>query len=98
ARTPLRSADAAASITAAAGTQTTARSTASGISLIDAYPRTPATASPFRLTGYAAPVKSPVRMLRKSSPPIVPRRGDAPSTATDRGAKNGRRDAATAVW
>ena len=51
-----------------------------------------------RLTGYAAPVKSPARMLRNSSPPIVPRRGEAPTTATVRGAKNGCSEAATATW
>ena len=37
-------------------------------------------------------------MLRKSSPPIEPRRVDAPTTATVRGAKNGASDAATATW
>ena len=37
-----------------------------------------------RLTGYAAPAKSAARMLRKSSPPIEPRRVDAPMTATRR--------------
>ena len=37
-------------------------------------------------------------MLRNSSPPIVPRRGDAPITATERGSKNGLSDAATATW
>ena len=37
-------------------------------------------------------------MLRKSSPPIEPRRFDAPMTATVAGAKNGRSEAATATW
>ena len=37
-------------------------------------------------------------MLRKSSPPIEPRRADAPMTATVRGSKNGRSDAVTATW
>ena len=37
-------------------------------------------------------------MLRKSSPPIEPARGDAPSTATLAGSKNGRREATTAAW
>ena len=37
-------------------------------------------------------------MFRNSSPPIVPRRGDAPTTATERGSKNGASDAATATW
>ena len=41
--------------------------------------------SPFRFTGYAEPAKSPARMLRKSSPPIEPRRFEAPMTATERG-------------
>ena len=37
-------------------------------------------------------------MLRNSSPPIVPRRDDAPMTATESGSKNGLSDAATATW
>ena len=37
-------------------------------------------------------------MLRKSSPPIDPRRGEAPTTATERGSKNGRSEAVTATW
>ena len=37
-------------------------------------------------------------MLRKSSPPIEPRRRDAPITATALGAKKGRSEATTAVW
>ena len=53
---------------------------------------------PSRLTGKAAPAKSASRMFRKSSPPIVPRRRDAPITATLRGSKNGRSDAVTATW
>ena len=67
----------------------TARSTGSGMSAIDAYARTPATAAAFGLTGYAAPSKPESRMLRKSSPPIEPRRVEAPTTATVAGAKNG---------
>ncbi len=98
ARTPRRRACSAASSTATAGSVITARSTASGISSIVRYPRTPATGSPSRFTGYAAPVKSPARMLRKSSPPIEPRRLDAPTTATLPGSKNGRSEATTASW
>ena len=45
---------------------------------MEAYPRTPATGSPLRLIGYADPAYSPSMMFRKSSPPIVPRRDDAP--------------------
>src|SRR5947208_1365850 len=37
-------------------------------------------------------------MLRKSSPPIDPRRREAPTTATLAGSKNGRSEAATATW
>ena len=39
-------------------------------------------------------MKSAARTLRKSSPPIEPRRGEAPITATEAGSKNGseRRD------
>ncbi len=37
-------------------------------------------------------------MLRKSSPPIDPGRGEAPSTATLAGRKNGCREATTAAW
>ena len=37
-------------------------------------------------------------MLRKSSPPIEPRRFDAPMTATERGWKNGSSEARTATW
>ena len=44
------------------------------------------------------PVKSDSRMLRKSSPPIEPRREEAPTTATVRGTKNGASDATTATW
>ncbi len=43
-------------------------------------------------------MKSPSSTLRNSSPPIVPRRGDAPTTATLVGSKNERSDATTAVW
>ena len=43
-------------------------------------------------------LKSALRMLRNSSPPIEPRRGEAPSTATPCGAKNGSSDARTASW
>ena len=39
-----------------------------------------------------------VQDVAKSSPPIVPRREEAPSTATDCASKNGRSDATTAVW
>ena len=52
----------------------------------------------FLFTGYAAPANSPASTLRKSSPPIVPRRADAPTTATARGWKKGRSDATTATW
>ena len=38
------------------------------------------------------------RMLRKSSPPIEPRREEAPTTATVRGEKKGASEAATATW
>ena len=55
-------------------------------------------ATPSRLTGIRDPVKSARRMLRKSSPPIEPRRCDAPSTATERGAKKGCERRATAAW
>ena len=41
------------------------------------------------------PAKCPASTLRKSSPPIVPRRADAPYTATLAGARNARSDAAT---
>ena len=37
-------------------------------------------------------------MLRNSSPPIEPRRFDAPTTATERGWKNGSSEARTATW
>src|SRR2546423_1877880 len=37
-------------------------------------------------------------MSGNSSPPIEPRRREAPTTATDAGRKNGRSDAATATW
>ena len=37
-------------------------------------------------------------MLRNSSPPIEPRRVEAPTTATVFGLKNGSSDAATATW
>ena len=37
-------------------------------------------------------------MLRNSSPPIEPRRFDAPTTATERGRKNGSSEARTATW
>jgi hypothetical protein len=49
--TPADSAASAASITCAAGTQITARSTTSGSSMIEVAARTPATGSPLRLTG-----------------------------------------------
>ena len=44
------------------------------------------------------PSKSASRMLRKSSPPIEPRRDEAPTTATVFGEKNGASEAATATW
>ena len=96
--TPARSASAAASSTAAAGRQITTRSTSSGSRRSSRSPGRPRPFDPSRLTGNAAPAKSASRMLRKSSPPIVPRRLDAPTTATVRGSKNGRRDAVTATW
>src|SRR2546423_1082909 len=37
-------------------------------------------------------------MLRKTSPPIEPRRFDAPTTTTAAAPKNGRKAAATATW
>ena len=37
-------------------------------------------------------------MFRKSSPPIEPRRFEAPTTATLEGSKNGRSEATTASW
>ena len=37
-------------------------------------------------------------MFRNNSPPIEPRRREAPITATVRGSKNGRSDAVTAAW
>ena len=98
ARTPRRSAASAASITRSAGTAMTARSSGSGTSAIEAYARTPETGSACGLTGCAAPAKSPATMLRNSSPPIDPRRAEAPTTATPAGAKNGASDAVTARW
>ena len=71
ARTPVFSAESAASRTCAPGRQMTARSTCSGSSSIDVYARTPATGSPLRFTGYAAPLKSPERMFRNTIPPIA---------------------------
>ena len=53
---------------------------------------------PVAVDGVGGAANSAARMLRKSSPPIEPRRGDAPSTATLAGAKNGRSDATTATW
>ena len=76
----------------------TARSTGPGTSAIDANARTPETGSAFGLTGWAAPAKSPATMLRNSSPPIEPRRAEAPITATLAGAKNGASEAVTARW
>ena len=55
------------------------------ISAIDWYARTPATGSPLRLTGYAMPTKPASSTFRYSSPPIEPRRDEAPTTATVRG-------------
>ncbi len=59
-------------------------------------PGTPSTASPRRLIGMTCPAKCPASTLRKSSPPMVPRRADAPYTATLAGARNARSEAATA--
>ena len=49
-----------------------------------------------RVDGYSAPLNPPAIRLCKISPPIVPRRRDAPTTATERGARN-RLTAATAA-
>ncbi len=95
---PARSASSAASSTCSPATQITARSIESSISAIDWYARTPATGSPLRLTGYAMPAKPASSTFRYSSPPIEPRRDEAPTTATVRGVKNGASDAATATW
>ena len=81
------------------GTQTTARSTGSGISAIErvaAHPRHRAAVPVDRITRLRRSPRS--TMLRKSSPPIEPRRLDAPITATLRGWKNGRSDAVTPTW
>ena len=91
-------ASSAASITRSAGSAITARSTGGGTSAIDEYARTPETGVASGLTGWAAPAKSPVMMLRNSSPPIEPRRGEAPITATPAGEKKPASDAVTPTW
>ena len=98
ARIPAVSACSAASITLAAGTQITARSTGAGRSPTEAAAGTPATGSPRRLTGCTEPPKSAASRFRTIELPMLPRRDEAPMTATLRGAKNSRREATVARW
>ena len=86
ARTPWRSASAAASSTCSAGQADRPRARpCRGSPRSSGRRARRRRARPCRLTGYAAPAKSASRMLRKSSPPIEPRRREAPITATDAG-------------
>ena len=75
----------------------TARSTGSASSASVRTADTPATASPERFTGYAAPAKPAPTTLRKTAPPIEPSRAEAPMTARLSGEKNGRSEATTAT-
>src|SRR5581483_775254 len=97
ARVPRAIAASASASTDSDGTQKTARSTGSGSWSTEGNAFTPAIDGAFGFTGKTTPVKFESRMLRKSSPPIEPRRDEAPTTATDCGEKNGRSEAATAT-
>src|SRR5215467_13831348 len=74
--------------TVAAGVTTTARSTGSGTSPIEAQALIPRTFRRFALTGYTAPPNGLVRRFHSTVRPTLPARSVAPITATLRGAKN----------
>ena len=79
-----------------ADTHTTARSMSSGTSRIDGYERTLATYEALTLTGYTGPWKPPSSSRLNTSYPMEPGRREAPTTATERGARRRRTDCAKA--
>ena len=83
------------SSTPAAGTATTARSTASGMSSTLWNARTLATCPPAGFTGYTGPSKPPATRLRKTSWPMPPRSRPAPMTAIEVGESSRVTDAAS---
>ena len=84
------------SITAAAGTATTAKSTAPGMSSTVGYALTLATCSAPGLTGYTGPANPPASRLRRAWCPTVSGFRLAPITATDLGVSTRATDAASA--
>lgn len=81
--------------TEGAGTATTARSTSPGTARIEATAASPWTALRRRLTGTMVPGKPPALRLASTLPPTLEGSSDAPTTATDLGAKNGPSDGRT---
>ena len=94
--TPFAMHSSATASTCAAGTTMTARSTGPGIAATDVAAASPATVPPAGFTGMSVPVKPDSRRLRTISDPIRPGSRLAPTTATARGLKNRRSDAAAA--
>ena len=81
-----------------AGTETITSSGGSGRSAIAGTARVEETTPPPRLTAAATPAKPPAMIVRRSSPPTLPSRADAPTTATEAGASSGRSEATVARW
>ena len=87
--TPFSTHSATTPITASRGTATTARSTASGTARIDGYAFSEWIAPAFGLTGKMAPANCACTRLWSSAKPSESRLREAPTTATERGAKIG---------
>ena len=98
ARTPTRAASSTTPATSTAGTAITTSSGGSDSSASPRAARVEQTIPPDRLTGHTTPSKPPAMMLRSTRPPILVGSLEAPTTATDRGASNGRSDATLATW
>ena len=86
-RTPALAHSRATSTTFAAGTTTTPRSTVPGTSRIVWCAGSDWTTSAWALTAYTAPSNSFESRFRRISPPTVPRRREAPITATECGTR-----------
>ena len=92
----MRRQDSTTSATVAAGTVTTARSTGSGMSVTDAYARTPCTETVSGLTGNTGPEKLLRNRFTSTAWPSLVGSADAPMTAIDRGESSRAIDRASA--
>lgn len=96
ARTPREARSASSGRAAARGRQSTARSTPRGKSAEEARGASPATLSPAAaaagLTAWTAPLYPAAKMFASTMPPTLDRLREAPTTATEAGAKSADRD------